>query len=191
MSSPDTWVRAGVLLRRRPRRAVEIGLEVLRARYFLRRCSTLGTGVRLIGRPLVVNHGVITIGAKTRIASTTVRCEFGAFRGGRLEIGRDVFINYGVSMAATRLIRIGDGCDLGTYVILMDNDYHGVEDRDRPAPSEPVILEDNVWLGARVIVLKGVTIGRDSVIGAGSVVTRDIPPRCLAAGAPARVIRSL
>jgi acetyltransferase-like isoleucine patch superfamily enzyme len=58
-------------------------------------------------------------------------------------------------------------------------------------PSRPIILEENVFLGARVIVLGGVTIGRDSVIGAGSVVTRDIPPGVIAAGNPAKVIRAL
>jgi maltose O-acetyltransferase len=55
----------------------------------------------------------------------------------------------------------------------------------------PVILEENVWLGARVIVLPGVTIGAGSVIGASSVVIDDVPPRCLAVGLPARVIRQL
>jgi maltose O-acetyltransferase len=75
----------------------------------------------------------------------------------------------------------------------MDNDFHRLEPerRDERPLSAPIILEENVWLGARVIVLRGVTIGAGSAIGAGSVVTRDIPPRSLAVGAPAKVIRSL
>jgi maltose O-acetyltransferase len=145
--------------------------------------------VRLLGRPKVANFGVITIGERTRIDSTTVRSEFASFPGGRLEIGAGVYINYGASMAAHCLIRIGDGCTIGTHAILMDNDYHGIEDRFHLPPSEPIVLEQNVWLGARVIVLKGVTVGRDSVIGAGSVVTKSIPPRCVAAGVPARILR--
>ncbi|MEI6212126.1 MAG: DapH/DapD/GlmU-related protein [bacterium] len=72
----------------------------------------------------------------------------------------------------------------------MDNDYHSVEDRRQPGVSAPIILGCNVWLGVRVIVLKGVTIGDNAVIGAGSVVTHDIPANSLAAGVPARVIRS-
>jgi acetyltransferase-like isoleucine patch superfamily enzyme len=56
--------------------------------------------------------------------------------------------------------------------------------------SKPIILEDDVWLGARVIVLKGVTIGQGAVIGAGSVVTRDIPPHSVAVGQPARVVKT-
>jgi acetyltransferase-like isoleucine patch superfamily enzyme len=73
---------------------------------------------------------------------------------------------------------------------MMDNDYHQVEDRTKPGTSAPIILEKNVWLGVRVVVLKGVRIGENSVIGANSVVSRDIPPNCLAGGVPARIIRT-
>jgi maltose O-acetyltransferase len=75
----------------------------------------------------------------------------------------------------------------------MDNDFHRLEPerRNERPESKPIVLEDNVWLGGRVIVLAGVTIGEDSVIGAGSVVTSDIPPKVIAAGVPARVIRGL
>jgi maltose O-acetyltransferase len=75
----------------------------------------------------------------------------------------------------------------------MDNDFHRLEPErrlERP-DSAPIILGENVWLGARVIVLSGVTISAGSVIGPGSVVTRDIPPRTVAAGVPARVIKEL
>jgi maltose O-acetyltransferase len=104
-----------------------------------------------------------------------------------------VFINYGCSISASQQVRIGDDCSIGTHAIIMDNDFHEIDPgrrRLRPA-SAPIVLEENVWLGARVTVLKGVTIGRDSVVAAGSVVTRDIPPGTIAAGVPARVIRSL
>ncbi len=87
-------------------------------------------------------------------------------------------------------MQIGDGCQIGSYACLMDNDYHSVEDRNKPGESRPIVLGRNVWLGVRVIVLKGVTIGENAVIGAGSVVTKDIPADCVAAGVPARVIRT-
>ena len=77
--------------------------------------------------------------------------------------------------------------------MMLDNDFHRVEPErrlERP-PSKPIIVEDNVWIGARVIVMAGVTVGEDSCVGAGSVVTSDVPPRTLAAGVPARVIREL
>jgi maltose O-acetyltransferase len=76
---------------------------------------------------------------------------------------------------------------------MMDNDFHRLEPerRDEIPPSAPIVLEEGVWLGVRVIVLRGVTIGAGSVVGAGSIVVRDVPPRSLAAGAPAKVIRTL
>lgn len=89
-------------------------------------------------------------------------------------------------------IHVADRVTLGNNVImawdcaLMDHDYHCLGDRER---IKPVIIEDNVWIGCRAIILPGVHIGRDSVIGAGSVVTRDVPPQTLVAGNPARPIR--
>jgi maltose O-acetyltransferase len=73
----------------------------------------------------------------------------------------------------------------------MDSDHHDPRDHTSAGKSAPVLIEDNVWLGARVTVLRGAHIGEGAVIGAHSVVTGTIPPHTLAAGAPARVIRSL
>ena len=133
------------------------------------------------------------IGNRVRLISNVATLELAVGPGATLEIGERVFINYGCSFGATQLIRIGPRCVIGTYVIMMDNDYHRLEPerRNERPPSAPIVLEENVWLGARVIVLRGVTIGAHSVIGAGSVVTRDIPPRTVAVGMPARVIKSL
>ena len=97
------------------------------------------------------------------------------------------------NIAATKLIRIGAYSLLGPYCMLMDNSYHFVEPErrlERPE-SQPIILEPNVWLGARTIVLPGITIGEDSCVGAGSVVTKDVPRRTFVAGVPAQTIRSL
>jgi maltose O-acetyltransferase len=107
-----------------------------------------------------------------------------------LDIGAFSVVNYGTSIAATGSIHIGRHCLLGMYTIIFDNDFHQLEQRHtRPEP-RPVVLEDNVWLGHRTMILPGVTIGRDAVIGAGSVVTQSIPPRSIAMGNPARVVRS-
>jgi maltose O-acetyltransferase len=78
-------------------------------------------------------------------------------------------------------------------VTITDNNFHRLEPehRDEIPESAPVIIEENVWLGGRVIVLPGVTIGAGSAVGAGSVVTHNIPPRSLAVGVPARVIKNL
>jgi maltose O-acetyltransferase len=135
--------------------------------------------------------GRLIVGDRVLLFSTTVPTELSV--EGTLEIGERTFINYGCSIGATHLIRIGAGCSIGPHVMLMDNDFHRLEPerRDEHPESKPIILEENVWLGARVIVLKGVTIGTGSVIGAGSVVTRDVPARSVAVGLPARVVRTL
>lgn len=169
------------------------GWAVLRARWYLRHATHVGARVRLWGKPSIQNAGTMSIGDRVRLVSTIATLELVAEPSATLEIGESAFINYGSSIAATQLVRIGPRCTIGTYVIMMDNDYHRLEPewRDERPPSAPIILEENVWLGARVIVLRGVTIGTGSVIGAGSVVVQDIPPRSVAAGVPARVIRHL
>lgn len=166
---------------------------VLRARWQLRRASSLGPRVRLWGRAAVSNYGTMRVGDRARLVGTIVPLELFAGAGATLEIGERSFVNYGCSIAASQLVRIGPRCNIGTYVIMMDNDFHRIEPerRDERPESAPIILEENVWLGARVTVLRGVTIGAGSVVAAGSVVVKDIPPRSLAAGVPARVIRSI
>lgn len=169
---------------------LDVAWHVLLGYWRLRRCTSVGRLPRVYGAPRITNLGTITIGDKFLFFSTTVRSEMVAHADGRIEIGNGVFINYGASISAHQLVRIGEGCQLGSYVCLMDNDYHCVEDRSRPGESKPIQLGRNVWLGVRVIVLKGVTIGDNAVIGAGSVVTHDIPANSVAAGVPARVVRT-
>lgn len=165
---------------------------VLRAGWYFRN-ATVGRRVRLWGRAVVSNYGTLAVGERARIVGTLVPVELYVGEGAQLEIGAGAFINYGCSIAANQLVRIGPRCSIGTYAIIMDNDFHHIEPerRDERPESAPIVLEENVWLGARVTVLRGVTIGAGSVVAAGSVVVKDIPPRSLAAGVPARVIRSI
>lgn len=98
----------------------------------------------------------------------------------------------GTRISAAQSIRIGDNCMLAANVYISDSDWHGIYNRIRPFRcTKPVTIENNVWLGERVIVNKGVTIGENSVIGAGSVVTKNIPANVVAAGNPARVIKPI
>lgn len=150
--------------------------------------------MRVWGKAVVKNQGgEFRIGERVRIQADIVPVELGISSSGTLEIGDRTFINYGTSISANKLVRIGSDCNIGTYVMIMDNSFHHLqpERRQERPESKPIVLEDNVWLGGRVIVLGGVTIGEGSVVGAGSVVTRDIPSRSLAVGVPARVIREL
>lgn len=169
------------------------GWAVLRARWYLRRATAVGRRVRVWGRPHVRNWGRMVIGDRVQLVATLSPIALIAGSDGLLEIGDGAYINYGCNISAEQHIRIGPRCNLGTDVIMMDNDYHRLEPerRNERPPSAPIILEENVWIGARAIVLRGVTIGAGSVIAAGSIVTRDVPPRSVAAGNPARVIKQL
>jgi maltose O-acetyltransferase len=141
----------------------------------------------------VQNYGQLHVESRVRLVGTIVPVELACGEHGRLSIGEGTFINYGCSIAAQQQVEIGPHCNIGTYVIIMDNDFHHVEpERRHEMPdSAPITIGENVWLGARVTVLRGVTIGAGSVIGAHSVVVRDIPPRSVAVGVPARVIRTI
>lgn len=108
-------------------------------------------------------------------------------RGATLSIGNGTYLNRDTTVVCHESIRIGRDCKVSYQVIIMDTDEHLVPGSERL--TAPVVLEDNVWLGARCIVLKGVTIGSGAVVGAGSIVTRDIPARAVAVGQPARVLR--
>lgn len=105
-----------------------------------------------------------------------------------LEIGNNVGMSGGI-IACFKHIRIGDNVKIGGNCTLFDGDFH-FEDPRAGQPKE-IIIGNNVWLGYEVLVLKGVHIGDNSVIGARSVVTKDIPANCMAAGNPCRVIKML
>lgn len=178
---------------RRIRPIARKGLGHLNARWRFRRAHHVGARVRLRGRARVRTEGTLVIGDRVRFVGHVVPVEIGVDRGATLTIGDRTFVNYGVSIGATSSVRVGADCDLGPYVNIVDNDFHRLEPdrrRERPEPS-PVEIGDNVWLATRVMVLPGVTIGDGSIVAAGSIVTRDIPPCSLAMGAPARVVRSL
>src|SRR4051794_3394062 len=148
------------------------GKFVLAAYVFLRNIDAVGARVRVQGRPLITNRGRMTIGERVRIVATPVRTELVTFEHGTLTIGPRTLVNFGTSISASERVSIGADCLIGTHAIIMDNDFHRIEPErrlERP-PSKPITIDDNVWIGARVIVLAGVTIGRDSCIGAGSLV---------------------
>lgn len=147
---------------------------------------TIGDGVSLIsdsrwtalgvGRPVILRtlarHARISIGAGTGLSGTTI--------------------------CAATSVQIGSRVLLGADVLIADTDFHPVDRVPRtglPIPSggpgDSVIIEDDAFIGARSMILRGVTIGRGTVVGAGSVVTKSLPPGVVAAGSPARVLREL
>jgi acetyltransferase-like isoleucine patch superfamily enzyme len=115
---------------------------------------------------------------------------------GRIRIGGGTFLNLGVQVAALNVVEIGAHCMFANGCFVTDAN-HRFDDLTQPITWQgfttkgPTRIGDNVWCGANVVVTSGVTIGERCVIGANSVVTTDIPPFSIAAGAPARVIRSI
>jgi acetyltransferase-like isoleucine patch superfamily enzyme len=168
----------------------------------------LGAGVAFFGRPIVS----MSAGSGIRIGARSMLCSVSRFTalgvnhpvvlrtlrpGARLEIGDDVGISGGSICAATS-IKIGDACLLGANVTIVDTDFHAIKPDNRryndaavDIASAPVSIGNNVFIGTGTIVLKGVTIGDNSIIGAHSVVATSIPANVMAGGNPARVIREL
>lgn len=109
-------------------------------------------------------------------------------RGGTLTLG-NCLINNKVSIICSKSIKIGDMTDIAPGVLIRDSDGHILLPRTETSMTSPIIIGNNVWIGSNAIILKGVHIGDGAVIAAGSVVNKDIPPHCLAAGVPAKVIR--
>ena len=95
---------------------------------------------------------------------------------GEIIIGKYSLITPGVRIMAAEKIQIGDACMIAHGAYISDADWHGIYDRAEPVgQTKPVILEDNVWIGDSAIICKGVTVGKNSIIGAGAIVTKDVP----------------
>lgn len=176
-----------------PRHAWENGRAALNARWALRGADSVGPRVRLRGRIALHNAGRMVIGDRVQLISTIATLELVTERGATLTIGERTLVNFGCSLVATGNVSIGAHCHIGPYTLILDNHYHHVDpDRrlERPAP-DPIVVEDNVWIGARAMILPGVTVGRDSCVAAGAIVTSDVPPRTLVGGVPAKILKEL
>jgi acetyltransferase-like isoleucine patch superfamily enzyme len=113
-------------------------------------------------------------------------------KNAKLLIRSGTYINRNTMFDAHEQISIGRNCLIGPNCYITDANHEtapGVAPRDQPVSARAEVIEDEVWLGARVIVLRGVTIGRGAVVGAGAVVTKSIPAAAVATGVPARVLR--
>jgi acetyltransferase-like isoleucine patch superfamily enzyme len=116
--------------------------------------------------------------------------------GGRVSIGEGTFLNLGTMVACQESVTIGAYCMFANGCFVSDAS-HRYDDRNRPVPWQgfttkgPTSIGDNVWCGTNVVVTSGVSVGERCVIGANSVVTRDLPPFSIAAGAPAKVLRQV
>ncbi len=155
---------------------------------------SIGRNFRVTKRLRIKGPGTIVIGDSVTIDGTShAVTPYTYAKEAIIRIGNNVFLNstrFGCRISIT----VGDDCILGDANVT-DTDFHHVDPRQRhspePPPAKPVVIERNVWIAGASIVLKGVTIGENSVVGAGSVVTRDIPKDSLALGNPAQVVKSI
>jgi lipopolysaccharide O-acetyltransferase len=178
--------------------------EIFYLAYCLVRTKLIASNARLIRFPFKMRgHRHIKLGDNF---TSGVGCRIDAFpvQGKEdlcLTIGKDVQINDYVHIASINSVTIGDNVLMASKIYISDHDhgFYGQEGKhdspmippnERALSNSPVIIEDNVWIGQSVSVLKGVTIGFGSIIGANSVVTKDIPAHCIAVGSPAKVIRT-
>jgi len=135
---------------------------------------------------------------RTTASSLYARIRLRTFGGGaKIIIGDGVGLNGTAITARSKTIKIGDGTMIAPNVTIVDSDFHALWPPEsrliNPAPErdEDVSIGKNVWIGMNSIILKGVLIGDNAIIGAGSVVATDIPPDCIACGNPARAIKQL
>jgi acetyltransferase-like isoleucine patch superfamily enzyme len=168
----------------------------------------LGVGCQFYGMPIVG----VAAGSRIRLGDRVVLCSDSRFTalgvdhpvvlrtlrpGAEIVIGNDCGISGGSICAAIR-VELGAECLLGANVTLADTDFHPTNADGRrynKNPQEiaaaPVKISSNVFIGTRAMVLKGVCVGRNSVIGAGSIVIRSLPPDVVSAGSPAKVVKAL
>lgn len=138
----------------------------------------------------MVNKGKLKIANKVRIWSSVNQARLSVGKGGYLEVGENTRLN-GPTISATQQVIIGMHCRIAPHVIIMDGDFHDLNDRLSEGKKQSIIIEDHAWVATRAMVLKGVRIGRGAVVAAGSVVTKDVPPYTVVAGVPARIVKTL
>lgn len=165
----------------------ELGVAGRRALLLVERYNATSVGDPEARRALLTEL-LGSLGDDSQIRSP-FHCEY----GDQVSVGARCFANFGLVVLDCAPVTIGDDVQIGPHVQLLTA-IHPLEAEPRRAGWEsaaPISIGDNVWLGGGVTVLPGVGIGADSVVGAGSVVSRDVPPGVLALGSPARVVRSL
>jgi maltose O-acetyltransferase len=181
----SVWNRWWFLFTERPRhRAIELGQSV-----------TFNVPVRSGGQGTLRVGDQVTFGfpLSFRFGSGEIMLQ-SRTSDAEIVIGQNTILNNNTVVCAVKDIRIGSDCRIGDCVSIMDADFHEINPATRDnsvGVVKPVSIGNNVWIGSRVMVLKGASIGDNSVIAAMSVVTSAIPANCVAAGIPARVIRQI
>ena len=170
--------------------------------------------VSVIGENVLVNSasGIRNTGSKNAVTIDSHCAFFGfiyALCGGQISIGDHTYIGTKTCLMAKEKITIGKYAIIANDVVICDNNNHPIDPELRmqmslcddyihdekwswkDAASAPIVIEDNTWIGRRAMIMKGVTVGKGSIVGAGAVVTHDVPPYTVVAGNPAKVVKQL
>lgn len=140
--------------------------------------------------PDITNEGSLILGSNCGFRALRIQSRITVRKNACLEFGNETFVNEGVTICATESITIGHNVLIGSMSRIYDTDFHQVSP-DKPLRKSPISIGNNVWIAVNVIILPGVNIGDHCVIAAGSIVNRSIPGKSLAAGCPAKVIKTL
>lgn len=157
-------------------------------------------GHNLRGKSVIIkNTGKIQLGEKVNLNSYPGGSHYKTglqthCKDSRIIIGNNTILN-GTMIHCRDLVQIGNYCLFGPGSKLVDNDSHRISiditERRKPPKSAPIVIKDNVWIGMNTLILKGVTIGENSIVAAHSVVVKDVPDNVLVAGNPSRIVKQL
>ena len=161
---------------------------------------------------LFANASCQNTGAQSNVnigTHCTFGCLFQALCGGKINVGNNVYIGPNTVLQSKESITIGNAVIIANNVLIVDNNNHPVDPESRLqmsacddflhdelwswkyAESKPIVIEDNVWVGRDSRIMKGVTIGKGSIVALGAIVTKDVPPYTIVAGNPARVVKNI
>jgi acetyltransferase-like isoleucine patch superfamily enzyme len=139
-------------------------------------------GVRILKK-----DAFIKLGRKVQLHRGVKLSAWGSNERTEIIIGDNTSIGDRTEIHAAKSVKIGAGCNIAWDVCIMDRDYHKFNSCNEIV--KPIIIEDNVWIGCNSILLKGIIVGQGSVIAAGSVVTKNVPAKCLVGGNPAKILK--
>ena len=167
---------------------------------FRYRCGRVGKGLYIETTfPLILGYGTVNVGDRVKISgNATFIVSYKVNPDPTIEIGDDVYIGFRTIFSCAERITIGNRVLMAQGVQIYDNNNHPMDPEARaknepvePAGVDPVAIEDDVWLGSNATVMRGVTVGYGSVVAAGAVVVKDVPPMSVAAGNPAKIVREI
>lgn len=167
---------------------------------FRYRCKSVGKSLYLeVNFPLILGYGTINVGDEVTIGgNSTFVVSYKARENPTISIGNKVYLGYETFLSCAESITIGNNVRIAEGCRIFDNNNHPIDPGARTANAPigdqdiaPVILEDETWIGSHSTILKGVTIGRGSVVATGSVVSKSVPPLTVVAGNPAKIVKEI